>query len=51
MGEKSEKVLGRPFHEVMCGIYLANVAMYGWSFATGLGSMDAAALDQARSST
>lgn len=47
MGQNSSKLPAPPFHDVASGNNLANDATPGWDFATGLGSMDAAALDQA----
>jgi kumamolisin len=47
MGQNSSKLPAPPFHDVASGNNLANDAGPGWDFATGLGSMDAAALDQA----
>ena len=47
MGQNASKLPARPFHDVASGNNLANDAGPGWDFATGLGSMDAAALDQA----
>ena len=47
MGQNSSKLPAPPFHDVTSGNNLANDAGPGWDFATGLGSMDAAALDQA----
>jgi kumamolisin len=47
MGQNSSKLPASPFHDVTSGNNLANDAGPGWDFATGWGSMDAAALDQA----
>lgn len=47
MGQNSSKLPVPPFHDVTSGNNLATDAGPGWDFATGLGSMDAAALDQA----
>jgi subtilase family serine protease len=47
MGQNSAKLPAPPFHDVTSGNNLATDATPGWDFATGLGSMDAAALDQA----
>ena len=47
MGQNSAKLPAPPFHDVTSGNNLATGAGPGWDFATGLGSMDAAALDQA----
>ncbi len=47
MGQNSSKLPAPPFHDVTSGNNLASNAGPGWDFATGLGSMDAAALDQA----
>jgi len=47
MGENPSKLPVPPFHDVTTGNNLANDAGPGWDFATGWGSMDAAALDQA----
>jgi subtilase family serine protease len=47
MGQNSSKLPSPPFHDVTSGTNLANGAGPGWDFATGWGSMDAAALDQA----
>ena len=47
MGENSAKLPAPPFHDVVSGNNLAASAGPGWDFATGWGSMDAAALDQA----
>jgi len=47
MGQNSSKLPAPPFHDVTSGNNLATGAGPGWDFATGLGSMDAAALDQA----
>jgi kumamolisin len=47
MGENASKLPARPFHDVTSGNNLATGAGPGWDFATGWGSMDAAALDQA----
>ena len=47
MGQNASKLPARPFHDVTSGNNLANDAGPGWDFATGWGSMNAAALDQA----
>ena len=47
MGENSAKLNPKPFHDVTAGNNLGYVASQGWDFATGWGSMDAAALDAA----
>lgn len=47
MGENSSKLPAPPFHDVISGNNLASDAGPGWDFATGWGSMDAAALDRA----
>ncbi|HEV2141019.1 MAG TPA: S53 family peptidase [Candidatus Dormibacteraeota bacterium] len=47
MGENSTKLNPRPFHDVTAGNNLFYDAGSGWDFATGWGSMDAAALDAA----
>lgn|SRR5487761_119714 len=47
MGQNSAKLPAPPFHDVTSGNNLAFDAGPGWDFATGWGSMDAAALDQA----
>jgi subtilase family serine protease len=47
MGENSSKLPSRPFHDVTSGNNLASDAGPGWDFATGWGSMNAGALDQA----
>jgi subtilase family serine protease len=47
MGENSAKLSPRPFHDVTAGNNLFYDAGSGWDFATGWGSMDAAALDAA----
>ncbi|HEY2598186.1 MAG TPA: S53 family peptidase [Candidatus Dormibacteraeota bacterium] len=47
MAQNSSKLPAPPFHDVTSGNNLATDAGPGWDFATGLGSMDAAALDQA----
>jgi subtilase family serine protease len=47
MGENSTKLSPRPFHDVTAGNNLFYDAGSGWDFATGWGSMDAAALDTA----
>ena len=47
MGENSAKLNPKPFHDVTAGNNLGFVASPGWDFATGWGSMDAAALDAA----
>ena len=47
MGENSSKLPAPPFHDVTSGNNLADAAGPGWDFATGWGSMDGAALDQA----
>jgi len=47
MGENSSKLNPKPFHDVTAGNNLGFDALAGWDFATGWGSMDAAALDAA----
>ncbi len=47
MGQNSSTLPARPFHDVTTGNNLAYDAGTGWDFATGWGSMDAAALDAA----
>ena len=47
MGQNTAKFSAQPFHDVTAGNNLAYDAGPGWDFATGWGSMDAAALDQA----
>jgi kumamolisin len=47
MGQNSSTLPARPFHDVATGNNLAYDAGAGWDFATGWGSMDAAALDAA----
>ncbi|HXC76191.1 MAG TPA: S53 family peptidase [Candidatus Acidoferrum sp.] len=47
MGQNSAKLPAPPFHDVVSGNNLAFSAGPGWDFATGWGSMDAAALDKA----
>ena len=47
MGENSAKLSPPPFHDVKAGNNLGFDAGSGWDFATGWGSMDAAALDAA----
>jgi kumamolisin len=47
MGANLAKFKTRPFHDVVHGNNLAYEAGPGWDFATGWGSMDAAALDEA----
>jgi subtilase family serine protease len=47
MGENTSKLSPRPFHDVIAGNNLFYDAGSGWDFATGWGSMDAAALDAA----
>lgn len=47
MGVNASKFPSRPFHDVTFGNNLAYDAGPGWDFATGWGSMDAAALDAA----
>jgi kumamolisin len=47
MGENSSRLPARPFHDVTSGNNLVSGAGTGWDFATGWGSMDAAALDRA----
>ena len=47
MGQNSSKLPAPPFHDVTAGNNLAYDAGPGWDFATGWGSMDAVALDQA----
>jgi kumamolisin len=44
MGENSSKLNPKPFHDVTAGNILGYGAGSGWDFATGWGSMDAAAL-------
>ena len=44
MGENSSKLDPKPFHDVTAGNNLGFDAGAGWDFATGWGSMDAAAL-------
>jgi kumamolisin len=44
MGENSSKLNPKPFHDVTAGNILGYGAGPGWDFATGWGSMDAAAL-------
>jgi subtilase family serine protease len=47
MGQNSSKFPAKPFHDVTAGNNLVYDAGPGWDFATGWGSMDAAALDAA----
>jgi len=47
IGENQAKLPSPPFHDVSIGNNLAYSAGAGWDFATGWGSMDAAALDAA----
>jgi subtilase family serine protease len=47
MGENTAKLDPKPFHDVTAGNNLGYLAAPGWDFATGWGSMDAAALDAA----
>jgi subtilase family serine protease len=47
MGDNQSKLPAPPFHDVIVGNNLAYDAGPGWDFATGWGSMDGAALDQA----
>ena len=47
MGQNSSRLPARPFHDITAGNNLASDAGPGWDFATGWGSMDAAALDRA----
>ncbi len=47
MGQNSSKLPAPPFHDVTTGNNLGFDASPGWDLATGWGSMDAAALDQA----
>jgi kumamolisin len=47
MGDNQSKLPAPPFHDVTVGNNLAYDAGPGWDFATGWGSMDGAALDQA----
>ncbi|HYL08953.1 MAG TPA: S53 family peptidase [Candidatus Udaeobacter sp.] len=47
IGENSARLNPRPFHDVTQGNNLGFDAGTGWDFATGWGSMDAAALDSA----
>jgi kumamolisin len=47
MGQNRAKFSAQPFHDVTTGNNLAYDAGLGWDFATGWGSMDATALDQA----
>jgi kumamolisin len=47
MGENSSKLNPKPLHDVTAGNNLGYDAAPGWDFATGWGSMDAAALDTA----
>ena len=47
MGQNTAKFSAAPFHDVTTGNNLAYDAAPGWDFATGWGSMDGAALDQA----
>jgi len=47
MGENNSRLSPKPFHDVTSGNNLGYDAAAGWDFATGWGSMDAAALDAA----
>lgn len=47
IGQNADKLNPRPFHDVTQGNNLGFDAGTGWDFATGWGSMDAAALDAA----
>lgn len=47
MGANQSTLPAKPFHDVATGNNLAYDAGSGWDFATGWGSMDAAALDAA----
>ena len=47
IGENSSRLSPMPFHDVTSGNNLFYDASTGWDFATGWGSMDAAALDAA----
>jgi kumamolisin len=47
MGENLSRLPAKPFHDITTGNNLAYNAGAGWDFATGWGSMDAAALDAA----
>ena len=47
MGENNSRLSPKPFHDVTVGNNLGYDAASGWDFATGWGSMDAAALDAA----
>jgi kumamolisin len=47
MGQNSSTLPAKPFHDVTTGNNLAYDAGVGWDFATGWGSMDAAAIDAA----
>jgi kumamolisin len=47
MGENESKLIPHPYHDVVAGNNLFFDAGSGWDFATGWGSMDAAALDAA----
>ena len=47
MGANATKLPANPFHDVKVGNNLGFDATAGWDFATGWGSMDAAALDAA----
>jgi kumamolisin len=47
MGQNTAKFSTPPFHDVTTGNNLAYDAAPGWDFATGWGSMNGAALDQA----
>jgi len=47
MGENLAKFSTKPFHDVTAGNNLGYDAVAGWDFATGWGSMDAAAMDAA----
>ncbi len=47
MGANASKLSPTPFHDVVGGNNLGYDATIGWDFATGWGSMDAAAMDAA----
>ena len=47
MGANAARLPAPAFHDVTVGNNLAYDAGRGWDFATGWGSMDAAALDKA----
>ena len=47
MGENAARLSPQPFHDVSAGNNLGFDAAAGWDFATGWGTMDAAALDAA----